>query len=85
MSLAQKKQLEVDNNHAIREMVVTNKDTKAFYISQFNIKTGVGVNIVIRFDEDFDWQSGFENKIYTPNSPSCRHLLSANLGRQVSI
>ena len=54
MSLAQKKQLEVDNNHAIREMVVTNKDTKAFYISQLNIKTGVGVNIVIRFDEDFD-------------------------------
>ena len=54
MSLTQKKQLEVDNNHAIREMVVTNKDTKAFYISQFNIKTGVGVNIVIRFDEDFD-------------------------------
>ena len=54
-------------------------------MSWFNIKTGAGVNIVIIFDEDFDWQSRFENKIYTLISPSCRHLLSANLGWQVSI
>ena len=43
-------------------------------MSWFNIKTGAGVNIVIRFDEDFYWQSGFENKIYT-----LFHILSTPL------
>lgn len=64
-------------------------------MSWFNIQTGVDVNIVMRFEEDFDWQSRFENKMYKPyftilSTPlECQFgATSLNIGcqcRQVSV